>query len=87
MVFSKHDLVLNPSFNEFQLILCRNVLIYFKRSLQSQVIQLFLDSLAPFGYLVLGDKESIPQEIIKNQLEVICSKNKIYRKIKPREYS
>ena len=47
------------SFNEFNLIVCRNVMIYFGRSLQNQVHELFLDSLSRFGILALGRKESI----------------------------
>lgn len=80
MVFSSHDLVKSASFNEFQLIMCRNVLIYFSRDLQNQVLSLLIDSLAPYGYLVLGDKETISFYEHKNQLEVIDARNRIFRK-------
>lgn len=59
MIFSTHNLVSDHSFNEFQLILCRNVLIYFDRELQHKVFQLFDESLENFGYLALGTKETI----------------------------
>lgn len=59
IVFGQHNLVTDSSFNEFDLILCRNVLIYFNRDLQNQVLQLLSDSLRPGGFLILGDKESL----------------------------
>jgi chemotaxis protein methyltransferase CheR len=59
VVFSVHNLAMDKSFNEFQLILCRNVLIYFNQSLQNKVITLFHESLCVFGFLGLGNKESL----------------------------
>jgi chemotaxis protein methyltransferase CheR len=59
VVFSIHNLAIDRSFNEFQLILCRNVLIYFNQSLQNKVIHLFYESLCRFGILALGSKESL----------------------------
>lgn len=59
MIFSTHNLVSDRSFNEFQLILCRNVLIYFDKDLQHKVFQLFDSSLEKLGYLALGSKESL----------------------------
>ena len=59
IIFSTHNLVSDHSFNEFQLILCRNVLIYFDRDLQHNVLDLFDDSLEDLGYLALGTKETI----------------------------
>ena len=59
IIFSTHNLVSDHSFNEFQLILCRNVLIYFERDLQHKVLNLFDDSLEELGYLALGTKETI----------------------------
>lgn len=58
MIFSTHNLVSDHSFNEFQLILCRNVLIYFDRDLQFKVLQLFDNSLEQLGFLALGTKET-----------------------------
>jgi len=59
MIFSTHNLVSDHSFNEFQLILCRNVLIYFDKDLQHKVFSLFDNSIENLGYLALGSKESL----------------------------
>lgn len=59
MVYSTHNLATDSSFNEFQLIICRNVLIYFDRALQERVFRLFDESLDKLGFLALGSKESI----------------------------
>lgn len=59
VVFSSHNLATDKSFNEFQMIICRNVMIYFNQQLQSRVIGLFHDSLCSFGFLGLGNKESL----------------------------
>jgi chemotaxis protein methyltransferase CheR len=82
MVFSVHNLVMDKSFNEFQLILCRNVLIYFNQRLQSNVITLFYESLCPFGFLALGNKESLLFADKKNCFEDIDKKEKIFIKTK-----
>ena len=80
VVFSPHNLVTDESFNEFQLIMCRNVIMYFNQNLQNRVISLFYDSLCPFGYLALGDKESLFCSDKKEQFEEVDRKEKIYRK-------
>ncbi|WP_306429398.1 CheR family methyltransferase [Sphingobacterium sp. E70] len=59
MILSTHNLVSDTSFNSFQLILCRNVLIYFNKDLQDRVFKLFDASLENLGYLALGSKETI----------------------------
>lgn len=59
IIFAQHNLVTDGSFNEFHVILCRNVMIYFDNDLQQQVHRLFYDSLANGGFLGLGNKESI----------------------------
>jgi len=59
IVFSRHNLVTDHSFNEFHLILCRNVLIYFDPPLQERVLRLFRDSAAREGILLLGTKEAV----------------------------
>ncbi len=82
IVFAQHNLVTDAAFNEFQLIFCRNVMIYFDKQLQDRVIKLFYESLAPLSYLALGIKESLLFTEIKNQFEVIDLKNKIFRKKK-----
>ena len=59
IILSSHNLVSDGSFNSFQLIICRNVLIYFDKILQNRVFRLFNDSLENFGYLALGSKETL----------------------------
>ncbi|RUL50904.1 CheR family methyltransferase [Lysinibacillus antri] len=82
LVFAQHNLVTDSSFNEFHVILCRNVLIYFNRELQNKVHQLFYDSLGMFGVLCLGNKESINYTNMNDYYEVISQSQKIYKKIK-----
>jgi len=80
MIFSTHNLVTDNSFNEFQLILCRNVIIYFDRQLQMNVFELFDNSLEKFGYLALGTKETLDfSTIVKNYER--HGTEKIWRKI------
>jgi chemotaxis protein methyltransferase CheR len=81
MVYSQHNLVSDGSFNEFDLILCRNVLIYFDKDLQERVIKLFDDSLAISGYLALGSKETIKFAEINSKFKKL-NKEKIWRKIR-----
>lgn len=81
MVFSQHNLVSDSSFNEFDLILCRNVMIYFDKELQERVLQLFDDSMAKLGYLILGTKETIKFTPIQKNYEQL-RKEKIWKKIK-----
>jgi chemotaxis protein methyltransferase CheR len=78
IVFSVHNLAMDKSFNEFQLILCRNVLIYFNQSLQDKVINLFYESLCAFGFLALGNKESLLFSQKQKCFEEIDRKEKIY---------
>jgi chemotaxis protein methyltransferase CheR len=80
MVFSPHNLGIDQSFNEFNLILCRNVLIYFNRNLQERVVKLLSNSLIDKGYLALGLKESIDFTNSKNDFELISKNEKIWRK-------
>ena len=79
-LFSIHNLVSDGVFNEFHLISCRNVLIYFNQALQEKVLQLFYDSLANFGFLCLGSKESL-KGTMAGRFKVIDRKNNIYQKI------
>ena len=82
MVFSTHNLVTDQSFNEFDLIVCRNVLIYFNPLLQNKVVNLFNDSLSDSGYLALGSKESIRFTTIASNFNSVDSKQKIWQKKK-----
>ncbi|MBV2166416.1 MAG: protein-glutamate O-methyltransferase CheR [Kaistella sp.] len=80
IIFSTHNLVTDNSFNEFQLILCRNVLIYFDRPLQNKVFELFNNSLEKFGYLALGTKETLDFSSVAKNFERLKGE-KIWRKI------
>ncbi|MBB2146949.1 protein-glutamate O-methyltransferase CheR [Pedobacter sp. LMG 31464] len=80
-LFSVHNLITDGVFNEFQVISCRNVLIYFTKELQSKVIELFYDSLTNFGFLCLGSKESIRDLTLLAKFKIIDKKNNIYQKI------
>lgn len=82
VVFAQHNLVTDRSFNEFNVILCRNVLIYFNKSLQNKVHDLFYESLAMFGILGLGDKETILYTNKAECYEEISPGQKLYRRIK-----
>lgn len=80
IVFAPHNLATDQSFNEFQLILCRNVLIYFNQELQNKVMNLFYDSLCMFGILGLGMKESLLFTDKQNRFDSIDRKQKIFLK-------
>ncbi|MEO5911519.1 MAG: protein-glutamate O-methyltransferase CheR [Pelobium sp.] len=79
MIFSTHNLVSDRSFNEFQLIICRNVLIYFNKDLQDKVLNLFDDSIENLGYLALGSKETIRFSDLSKKYTQI-ENEKIWRK-------
>jgi len=80
VLFSVHNLASDGVFNEFQVISCRNVLIYFNTDLQKRVIELFYNSLANFGFLCLGSKETLRSTEI-GRFKTIDKKNNIYQKI------
>jgi chemotaxis protein methyltransferase CheR len=80
IVFSQHNLVSDEVFNEFQLVCCRNVLIYFNRILQNRVLNLFYNSLAPLGYLALGTKESLLFADVRENFDTIDGAAKIFRR-------
>lgn len=81
MIFSTHNLVSDSSFNAFQLILCRNVLIYFDKELQNSVFNLFDISLDALGYLALGSKETIRFSKLEKQYKQIGDE-RIWKKIR-----
>src|SRR5437867_8805185 len=81
VVFAQHNLVSDHSFNEFNVIICRNVMIYFDRTLQDRVHRLFFDSLVTFGVLGLGHKESIRFSPHEAGFEELDPNEKLYRKI------
>jgi chemotaxis methyl-accepting protein methylase len=80
LIFAQHNLVTDSSFNEFHVILCRNVMIYFDNALQQQVHGLFYNSLADGGFIGLGSKESILGMPKGMKYAEFNSCEKIYRK-------
>ena len=82
VVFAQHNLVSDRSFNEFNVILCRNVMIYFARSLQDCVHDLFYESLTTFGVLGLGTKESIRFSHRADAYEPLDESVRLYRRVR-----
>lgn len=82
VIFAQHNLATDHSFNEFHVIICRNVLIYFDRVLQNRVHKLFYESLCVSGILGLGSKEDIAFNDYAAYYVPLTPEQKIYRKVK-----
>jgi chemotaxis protein methyltransferase CheR len=82
VVFARHNLATDRSFNEFQVIICRNVMIYFDTPLQNRVHGLFYESLLRLGVLALGPKESLAFTPHVDQYDVLDLQEKLYRKVR-----
>jgi chemotaxis protein methyltransferase CheR len=80
--FREHNLVAEVSFAKFDLILCRNVMIYFNQTLQNQVLKVFHESLYKNSFLAIGSKESLIWCEIANKFLVVNNEEKIYKKVK-----
>lgn len=80
--FRKHDLVMGEVFNKVDLVLCRNVMIYFNQTLQNEVLKKFHESLIKYGYLAIGSKESLIWCDIASKFIVVNNDEKVYKKIK-----
>ncbi|GAM09062.1 putative methyltransferase Cher3 [Geobacter sp. OR-1] len=80
IVFASHNLVVDSDFGEMHLILCRNVLIYFKPTLKERVLFLFDNCLLPGGFLCIGLKESLEGRKIASRYSEVAPKMRIYRK-------
>lgn len=80
VVFADHNLATDGIFGEMNVVVCRNVLIYFSRDLQNRVFDLFRDSLCPGGFLCLGTRESVRFSDASEAFEGVCEREKIYRK-------
>lgn len=81
VVFSEHNLATDGSFNEFQVILCRNVMIYFNKDLQARVHKLLYESLSMFGVFGLGNKESLRFTPRADSYQHLNLNDKLYRKV------
>jgi chemotaxis protein methyltransferase CheR len=82
VTFARHNLAMDSSFGEMQVIICRNVLIYFNEALQNKVLELFWESLEHGGMLCLGDKESLTFTSVADRFQCLDEQAKIYRKAK-----
>ena len=82
LVFGEHNLVSDASFNEFQIISCRNVLIYFGKSLRKRILGLLHDSMAVTGVLCLGDKESLQFSGLEGYYREVVGSARIYQRIR-----
>ena len=80
IVFSRHNLGTDESFHSFQLVLCRNVLMYFEPVLQRRALGVIWRSLAPDGVLALGQREIVPDEPGAGRYVEIDPVNKLYRR-------
>ncbi len=83
MVFADHSLATDSVFAEVQLVLCRNVLIYFNRELQDRAIGLFKDALCRHGFLGIGSKESLRFSAHSQNFREIDRPNRIFQKTEP----
>lgn len=81
IVFSQHNLAGDGSFNEFQLIFCRNVMIYFDQELRRRVHGLLYESLARFGMLALGIRESVRFSGFDDRYVALDQDMRIYRRL------
>jgi chemotaxis protein methyltransferase CheR len=82
VVFAQHNLAMDRAFNQFNVIVCRNVMIYFDKPLQDRVHELFYESLEQFGVLALGHKETLAFTPLADRYEELDPAERIYRKIK-----
>ena len=82
VAFCQHNLVTDRAFNEFNVILCRNVMIYFNKALQTRVQDLFHKSLCMFGVLGLGAKESLRFAPGEESYEAVDERERIYRRVR-----
>jgi chemotaxis protein methyltransferase CheR len=82
VVFAQHNLASDAAFNEFHVISCRNVMIYFAQPLQQHVHGLFYESLAMFGVLALGQKETIRFAPYERCFEELDGEERLYKKVR-----
>ena len=80
MVFSDHSLATDSVFAEVHLVSCRNVLIYFDRTLQDRAVGLFRGSLVRRGFLGIGSRETLRFSAHADAFEELSAANRIYRK-------
>jgi chemotaxis protein methyltransferase CheR len=75
-----HDLSRDPPpRTDYDLILCRNVVIYFDRPMQERLFAAFADALLPGGYLVLGKVETL-FGVARDRLALVDPRERVYRR-------
>jgi two-component system CheB/CheR fusion protein len=82
VIFSKHNVIKNPPFSRMDMVLCRNLLIYFQPSIQQKALNVLHYGLKEDGYLVLGTSESVQSH--QDYFEDVSRKWKIFRNVNPR---
>lgn len=82
VTFKKYDLVTGDVFNKFDLVLCRNVMIYFNQKLQNEVLKKLHASLFTYGYLCIGNKESVAWCDHFNRFITVSQEEKIFKKVR-----
>ncbi len=82
VVFAQHNLASDAAFNEFNVITCRNVMIYFGQPLQDHVHRLLYQSLAMFGVLALGHKETIGFSPHEHSFEELDGDERLFKKVR-----
>jgi len=80
ILFFKHNLVIDSSFNEFDIIICKNVIIYFNYDLQKKVFELFYNSLKFGGFLIIGESEQLHEDF-KDKFEKYSIEYKVFKKV------
>ena len=78
--FTNHNMAMDSVFGIMNVVICRNVLIYFDKELQNRVLNLFDESLVPNGFLCLGTKESLRFSDIVDRYKPVDDEQKIYQK-------
>lgn len=81
ILFTSHNLTADTSLGEMHLVLCRNVMIYFKPALKERCLAMFDNCIAPGGFLCLGSKERLDGRKIRDRYEEIAPRTSIYRKV------
>lgn len=80
IVFAAHNLTVDAGIGEMQMVLCRNLMIYFKAALKERVLNLFDGSLVSGGFLGLGLKETLSGRSIADRYQEMAPHTRIYRK-------
>ena len=79
VIFAHHNLATDTAFGTMNVVLCRNVMIYFNRQLQDRALRLFRDSLCRRGFLILGTKETLEFSSVVDTFEPVDLPHRVYR--------